>query len=92
MSRNGKHKRAKTLLSEAKKFFMKEDDQEGLSGYHYNSALVSADEGNKELSLKHFRKCLDCGSVPSVIWGIRYAEMNGRFEKMGWEERFPENP
>jgi hypothetical protein len=90
MSRNGKHKRAKTLLSEAKRFFTSEDDQEGLSGYHYNAALVSADEGNRELSLKHFRVCLGCESVPEVIWEIRYAEINHRFEKMGWDERFPE--
>ena len=81
LAKEGKHARAKRILGGSKKFFMSVNDTEGLSGYHFNMALVHIEEGNRELALKHF--------VRYEEFPIRYREKREE-ERKAFKERFGE--
>lgn len=85
LAKEGRYSRAKRMLGESRKFLISVDDLEGLSGYHFNMALVYTEEGNRDLALDHYRK--------SEGFPLRYVEkikeqrgvVIARFKEKGWD-------
>lgn len=87
-ARMGKTERSRQLLRSAKKHLENINDQEGISEYNFNMALVCVEEGNRDLALHYFKQCED--------FPLQYREkrlerrnvINERFAEKGWEIPF----
>jgi hypothetical protein len=85
LAKEGKYSRAKRVLGVSKRFFVSVNDLEGLSWYHFNMALVYAEEGIKDLAMNHYRNYKE--------FPHRYREkveeetgvVIARFKEKGWD-------
>ncbi|MDG6224999.1 MAG: tetratricopeptide repeat protein [Candidatus Thermoplasmatota archaeon] len=87
-AKEGNLKTAKEILRKSKKIFEKIDDQEGMSEYNFNMALVTVEYGNRELALDYFKRCEDFPLQYREKRVERREVINERFEKKGWEKPF----
>jgi tetratricopeptide (TPR) repeat protein len=89
LAHSGRCQRARKVLAESKSFFVSVGDEEGMSMYHFNMALVCIEEGNKGKSIDHFHKYAE---FPFTYIGKKLKlrqVMNERFREKGWHEPFP---
>lgn len=89
-AKNGKTERARQLLRSSRQYFEKINDQEGISEYNFNMALVCVEEGNRDLSLSYFKQCEDFPLQYKEKRIERRAVLNERFAEKGWKKPFDE--
>jgi tetratricopeptide (TPR) repeat protein len=84
-ARSGDIGKADRLLEEAFGFFTSVNDIEGISGYHFNKAIVSVHKGDRDRSLEHFRKCDEFFAVYKEHREMQREELRKLFIERGWD-------
>jgi tetratricopeptide (TPR) repeat protein len=87
-ARKGKTERSRQLLRSARRCLERIKDQEGLSEYNFNMALVCIEEGNRDLALHYFKQCEDFPLQYREKRMERREVINTRFMEKGWMKPF----
>ncbi len=84
-ARNGRFRKAKKMLNEAKKIFISLGDLEGCSGVDFNMSLVFIFEDNRESALRFFDKAMRFPLRYDMKRKERWIVLKDRFEEKGWQ-------
>jgi hypothetical protein len=87
-AKSGKVIRSRQMLRSARRYFETINDQEGISEYNFNMALVCVEEGNQDLALHYFKKCEDFPLQYKEKRMERRNVINERFAEKDWKIPF----
>ncbi|MBN1539009.1 MAG: tetratricopeptide repeat protein, partial [Candidatus Thermoplasmatota archaeon] len=86
--RNGRFRKAKRMLKEARGIFASMGDMEGCSGVDFNMALVNVEEGKRASAIRHFDMAMEFPLRYDMKRRERREVLKARFREKGWELPF----